>query len=572
MYQVIKRDNQVVDFDINKISSVIKKAFDGSNHKYHDSIIDLLTLRVTADFEQKIIDNKITVESIQDSVEQILISSGYGETAKAYILYRKQREKIRNVKTTILDYKSYINNYIDYKDNDNQKLTIGDLVISNSKAITENYWLNEIYDQEIKDAHNNCDIYIHDLDTLTGRDTICYLKQLINKGPNNLSDIFNELYSLICLMHNEWSNKLTINSFDTLLVPFIKVDNLTYNQVKTIIKTFIYNINIPNKYGTQIPNINIILDWIIPNNIKDDYCIINGNKQTFKYKDCQQQMNMLNKAYLEIMINNNYKYPIPTYIVNKDFNTINNNKLLYEFTTKYGVPYFVNNINNKYNYNNKGSLGIISINLVRLGYTSNNQEEFYTKLDHILDISIRALNTKKRVLTKLLEEGLYPYTKKYINNYDDYNLCISLIGFNELGLNTKWINKDITNSETISYTNNILNYINNKLDIYSNKYNNKYNIEEINNTNILDIFYKYDKEIYSDIIGDNYTNSVQCSNKYKDDIFEILDIQNKLQTLYTGCITFNIMLEKDIINYNLVGQLITNIINNYNILYFKLLR
>ena len=369
MYKVVKRDGKKVEFDINKISQAITKAFEAQEKEYHPTVIDMIALKVTADFENKIKDGFIAVEDIQDSVESVLIQAGYGDIAKAYILYRKNREKIRNMKSTILDYKEIVDSYVkvtDWRVKENATVTysVGGLILSNSGAITANYWLSEIYDEEIANAHRNADIHIHDLSMLTGYCAGWSLKQLIQEGlggvpgkitsspASHLATLCNQMVNFLGIMQNEWAGAQAFSSFDTYLAPFVKVDNLTYDEVKKCVESFIYGVNTPSRWGTQSPFSNITLDWVVPNDLAELNAIVGGKEMNFKYKDCQKEMDMVNKAFIEVMIEGDangrgFQYPIPTYSITKDFDwsETENNKLLFEMTAKYGTPYFSNYIN-----------------------------------------------------------------------------------------------------------------------------------------------------------------------------------------------------------------------------------
>ncbi|MBR7136011.1 MAG: ribonucleoside triphosphate reductase, partial [Clostridia bacterium] len=319
MYQVVKRDGQTVDFNIAKISSAITRAFEASGRQFHPNVIDFLALKVTADFENKIVNGMVAVEDIQDSVESILIEAGYGDVAKCYILYRKQREKIRNMKATMLDYKSIVDGYLkvaDWRVKENSTVTysVGGLILSNSGAITANYWLSEIYDEEIGKAHRNADIHIHDLSMLTGYCAGWSLKQLVQEGlggvvgkitskpASHLASLCNQMVNFLGIMQNEWAGAQAFSSFDTYLAPFVKVDNLSYGEVKKAIESFIYGVNTPSRWGTQAPFSNITLDWVVPNDLAELNAIVGGKEMDFKYKDCKKEMDMVNKAFIEVMI------------------------------------------------------------------------------------------------------------------------------------------------------------------------------------------------------------------------------------------------------------------------------
>ena len=479
MYQVVKRDGKVSDFDLSKIAAAITKAFEAQNRNHHPSVTDMLALKVTADFEPKIKDGKIAVEDIQDSVEQVLVQAGYADVAKAYILYRKQREKIRNLKSTILDYKEIVDNYVkvnDWRVKENSTVTysVGGLILSNSGAITANYWLSEIYDEEIANAHRNADIHLHDLSMLTGYCAGWSLKQLIQEGlggipgkitsspASHLATLCNQMVNFLGIMQNEWAGAQAFSSFDTYLAPFVKVDNLTYREVKKCIESFIYGVNTPSRWGTQAPFSNITLDWTVPNDLAELPAIVGGKEMPFKYKDCKKEMDMVNKAFIETMIEGDangrgFQYPIPTYSITKDFDwsETENNKLLFEMTAKYGTPYFSNYINSDMapsdvrsmccrlrldlrelrkksggffgSGESTGSVGVVTINMPRIAYLAENEEDFYKRLDKMMDIAARSLKIKRTVITKLLDEGLYPYTRRYLGTFANHFSTIGLI-------------------------------------------------------------------------------------------------------------------------------------------------
>jgi ribonucleoside-triphosphate reductase len=369
MYQVIKRDGEIVEFDINRIAAAIKKAFEATQTDYNDSVIDFLALKVSADFLPKVKDGLVAMEDIQDSVEAVLSRGGYETVAKAYILYRKQHEKLRNMGGTLLDYKETVDKYLkvsDWRVKENSTVTysVGGLILSNSGAITANYWLSEVYDQEVADAHRNCDIHLHDLSMLTGYCAGWSLKQLIEEGlggvpgkitsapASHLSTLCNQMVNFLGIMQNEWAGAQAFSSFDTYLAPFVRVDNLSYKETKQCIQSFIYGVNTPSRWGTQAPFSNITLDWVVPKDLKDLPALVGGKEMDFTYGDCQREMDMVNKAFIETMIEGDangrgFQYPIPTYSITRDFDwsPTENNKLLFEMTAKYGTPYFSNYIN-----------------------------------------------------------------------------------------------------------------------------------------------------------------------------------------------------------------------------------
>ena len=628
MYQVTKRDGQVVDFSISKISDAITKAFVAIEKQYHPSIIDLIALHVTSDFEPKIRDGVIAVEDIQDSVEKVLSESGYADVAKAYILYRRQREKVRNVGSALLNYKELVDNYLkinDWRVKENSTVTysVGGLILSNSGAITANYWLSEVYDDDVAKAHRSAAIHLHDLSMLTGYCAGWSLKQLIQEGlggvpgkitsspANHLSTLCNQMVNFLGIMQNEWAGAQAFSSFDTYLAPFVKVDNLTQKEVKQCVQSFIYGVNTPSRWGTQAPFSNITLDWTVPNDLKNLPAIIGGREMDFTYGDCQKEMDMVNKAFIEIMIEGDangrgFQYPIPTYSITRDFNweETENNKLLFEMTAKYGTPYFSNYINSDMEPSDvrsmccrlrldlrelrkksggffgsgesTGSIGVVTINMPRIAYLAKDEQDFYKRLDDLMDIAARSLKTKRTVITKLLENGLYPYTKRYLGTFNNHFSTIGLIGMNEVGLNAKWLRADLTDPKTQRFTRDVLNHMRERLSDYQEKYGDLYNLEATPAESTTYRFAMHDKEQFPDIITANmngkpyYTNSSHLPVGYTEDIFSALDIQDDLQTLYTSGTVFHAFLGEKLPDWKAAANLVRKIAENYKLPYYTM--
>ncbi len=627
MYNVIKRDGKIVEFNISKISNAIVLAFKACEKQYNQDVIDFLALKVTADFEPKIKDGKIAVEDIQDSVESVLIKAGYDSVAKAYILYRKQREKIRNLNQTVVNYKDVVDNYLkinDWRVKENSTVTysVGGLILSNSGAITANYWLSEIYDPEIANAHRDCDIHLHDLSMLTGYCAGWSLKQLIKEGlggiegkitsspASHLSTLCNQMVNFLGIMQNEWAGAQAFSSFDTYLAPFVKVDNLSYKEVKQCIQSFVYGVNTPSRWGTQAPFSNITLDWTVPNDLAELPCIVGGKEMDFCYKDCKKEMDMVNKAFIEIMIEGDangrgFQYPIPTYSITRDFDwsETENNRLLFEMTAKYGTPYFSNYINSDMEPSDvrsmccrlrldlrelrkksggffgsgesTGSIGVVTINMPRIAYLSKDEKEFYERLDRLMDLSARSLKVKRTVITKLLDAGLYPYTKRYLGNLDNHFSTIGLVGMNEACLNAKWIACDLVNEKAQKFTKDVLNHMRERLSDYQELYGDLYNLEATPAESTAYRLAKHDVEKYPDIITASdgtpyYTNSSHLPVGYTDDIFSALDIQDELQTLYTSGTVFHAFLGEKLPDWKSAANLVRKIAENYRLPYYTL--
>lgn len=628
MYKVRKREGKIVAFDIEKIKNAMIKAFEAEDKKYDENVIDFLALKVTSDFEPKIKDNIIDIEDIQDSVEKVLSNAGYTDVAKAYILYRKWREKQRSVKSTILDYKNVVNSYVNVtdwrvKENSTVTYSVGGLILSNSGAITANYWLSEVYDQEIADAHRNCEIHIHDLSMLTGYCAGWSLKQLIQEGlggiPNkitsapakHLSTLCNQMVNFLGILQNEWAGAQAFSSMDTYLAPFVKVDNLSYKEVKQCLQSFIYGVNTPSRWGTQAPFTNVTLDWNVPNDLAELNCIVGGKELDFKYKDCKKEMDMINKAFIEIMIEGDangrgFQYPIPTYSITKNFDwsETENNKMLFEMTAKYGTPYFSNYINSDMEPSDvrsmccrlrldlrelrkksggffgsgesTGSIGVVTINMPRLAYLASDEKDFYNRLEKTMDLSARSLKIKRNIITKLLNEGLYPYTKRYLGSFDNHFSTIGLVGMNEACLNAKWLKKDLTTEEGQIFTKEVLNFMREKLSDYQEEYGDLYNLEATPAESTSYRFAKHDKEDYPDIITASdddtpyYTNSSHLPVGFTDDIFKALDIQDELQTLYTSGTVFHTFLGERLPDWKAAAALVRKIAENYRLPYYTL--
>ncbi|MBO5939145.1 MAG: ribonucleoside triphosphate reductase [Clostridia bacterium] len=629
MYQVLKRDGKIAEFDLQKISDAIKLAFEAQEKQFHPTVIDLLVLKVTADFEPKVKEGLIAVEDIQDSVEAVLVQAGYADVAKAYILYRKQREKLRNMKSTILDYKDIVDSYvknIDWRVKENSTVTysVGGLILSNSGAITANYWLSEIYDDEIANAHRNADIHLHDLSMLTGYCAGWSLKQLIQEGlggvtgkitsapASHLATLCNQMVNFLGIMQNEWAGAQAFSSFDTYLAPFVKVDNLSYDQVKKCIESFIFGVNTPSRWGTQAPFSNITLDWTVPADLAELNAIVGGKEMDFKYKDCKKEMDMINKAFIETMIEGDangrgFQYPIPTYSItaNFDWSETENNRLLFEMTSKYGTPYFSNYINSDMEPSDvrsmccrlrldlrelrkksggffgsgesTGSIGVVTINIPRIAYLAENEEDFYARLDHKMDVAARSLKVKRTVITKLLDEGLYPYTKRYLGTFNNHFSTIGLVGMNEACLNANWVRKDLTHPEAQEFTKNVLNHMRERLSDYQEKYGDLYNLEATPAESTSYRLAKHDVKRFPAIItaSENgntpyYTNSSHLPVSYTSDIFEALDIQDELQTLYTSGTVFHAFLGEKMPSWQSAATLVRKIAENYKLPYYTL--
>lgn len=632
MNNVIRRDGTAVAFNPTKIENAVAKAFmatDELDARDISSVSRAICLIVTTTLNGRKLD-AATVEEIQDEVESALMNCGYAKTAKAYILYRRQHANVRETKDTLLDYKKLIDGYIGtekdwrVKENSTVTLSVGGLILSNSGAVTANYWLSEVYDEDIADAHRNCFMHIHDLSMLTGYCAGWSLKQLIQEGlggvpdritsapAKHLTTLCNQMVNFLGIMQNEWAGAQAFSSFDTYLAPFVKVDNLSYKDVKQSIQSFIYGVNTPSRWGTQAPFTNVTLDWTVPEDMINMPALVGGKEMDFTYGDCKAEMDMVNKAFIEIMIEGDangrgFQYPIPTYSITKDFDwsETENNKLLFEMTAKYGTPYFSNYINSDMNPSDvrsmccrlrldlrelrkkgggffgsgesTGSIGVVTLNLPRIAYLSSTKEEFYSMLDKYMDIAARSLDTKRKVINRLLEEGLYPYTKRYLGAFNNHFSTIGLVGMNETILNAKWLDSDITKPEGRDFSIEVLNHMRDRLSDYQEMYGDLFNLEATPAESTTYRFAKHDTEEFADIItaackdqAPYYTNSTHLPVNYTEDIFDALEMEDEMQTLYTSGTVFHGFLGERMPDWKAAANLVKKIAYNFKLPYYTL--
>ena len=632
MNNVIRRDGTAVAFDPTKIENAVAKAFmatDELDARDISSVSRAICLIVTTTLNGRKLD-AATVEEIQDEVESALMNCGYAKTAKAYILYRRQHANVRETKDTLLDYKKLIDGYIGtekdwrVKENSTVTLSVGGLILSNSGAVTANYWLSEVYDEDVADAHRNCFMHIHDLSMLTGYCAGWSLKQLIQEGlggvpdritsapAKHLTTLCNQMVNFLGIMQNEWAGAQAFSSFDTYLAPFVKVDNLSYKDVKQSIQSFIYGVNTPSRWGTQAPFTNVTLDWTVPEDMINMPALVGGKEMDFTYGDCKAEMDMVNRAFIEIMIEGDangrgFQYPIPTYSITKDFDwsETENNKLLFEMTAKYGTPYFSNYINSDMNPSDvrsmccrlrldlrelrkkgggffgsgesTGSIGVVTLNLPSIAYLSSTKEEFYSMLDKYMDIAARSLDTKRKVINRLLEEGLYPYTKRYLGAFNNHFSTIGLVGMNETILNAKWIDSDITKPEGRDFSIEVLNHMRDRLSDYQEMYGDLFNLEATPAESTTYRFAKHDTEEFADIItaackdqAPYYTNSTHLPVNYTEDIFDALEMEDEMQTLYTSGTVFHGFLGERMPDWKAAANLVKKIAYNFKLPYYTL--
>lgn len=627
--KVIKRNKDLVNFEGAKIEQAMLKAFEAtgiavpSQYALNKMMVNIMTLLTC-----KIQDNAIDIEEIQDAVEQVLAESGYFPVSKAYVLYRQQHKNIRHAADSVINFKELMDGYLQkgdwrVKENSTVAYTLGGLILSNSGAVTANYWLDEIYDTEIAEAHKNCFMHIHDLSMLSGYCAGWSLKQLLLTGIKgvagrissapacHLSTLCNQMVNFLGIMQNEWAGAQAFSSFDTYLAPFVKVDNLSYKATKQAIQSFVFGVNTPSRWGTQAPFTNVTLDWKVPDDLKDLPAIVGGKEMEFTYGDCQAEMDMINKAFIEIMIEGDsegrgFQYPIPTYSITKDFDwsDTENNRLLFEMTAKYGTPYFSNYVNSDMepsdirsmccrlrldlkelrrknggffgSGDSTGSVGVVTLNLPHIAYVSPNEDAFWRNLDALMDIAAQSLDIKRRTITSLLDAGLYPYTKAYLGSFDNHFSTIGLVGGNEMCLNAKWLGKDLTHKQSQDFVERMLNHMRERLVKYQERYHALFNLEATPAESTAYRFAKHDKKRYPDIITANengtpyYTNSTNLPVGSVDDVFDALDVQNRFQPLYTSGTVFHTFLGEKLPDWMAAASLVKTICANYKLPYISI--
>ncbi|MFP4417976.1 MAG: ribonucleoside triphosphate reductase [Fibrobacterota bacterium] len=619
-----KRDGKLVPYDNFKIANAIYKAAEAVGGKDFSLALSLAK-NVERVIDSRFHSNSIpAVEELQDIVEKTLIESGHARVAKAFILYREQRRRMRSTKDLLLDIANTMDGYLKQQDwrvneNANVNYSLGGLILHNSGAITANYWLDNIYPHDISDAYRNGAIHIHDLSMFSGYCAGWSLRQLIAEGlggvrnkissnpPKHLSTLVQQMVNFLGILQNEWAGAQAFSSFDTYLAPFVRVDDLSYEDVKQNIQSFIFGVNTPSRWGSQAPFTNITLDWVVPSDLKDQPAIVGGEPLNETYGDFQKEMDMINKAFLEVLIEGDsdgrgFAYPIPTYNLTDNFNWDSENAaLLFEMTGKYGTPYFQNFINSDLNPGDvrsmccrlqldkrelrkrggglfgadefTGSIGVVTINLPRIGYLSTTRDEFYSQLDHYMDLARDSLEIKRATITKLMDQGLFPYTQRYLHHWNNHFSTIGLIGMNEAVLN--FLGKDLTDAESRSFAIEVLEYMRKRLVAYQEKTGHLYNLEATPGESTSYRLAKIDRSKFTRMIipgEDNpyYTNSTQLPVNATQDLFEALEMQNDIQRKYTGGTVFHGFLSESIDDIETCKELVRKIARNYEIPYFTL--
>jgi len=625
---VVKRSGEIGDYDRSKINTAIGKAVTAVEKRPNPDKAEFLTqkteekLRLMMAGRHK---NSIpAIEEIQDIVETVLIEENEVQVAKAYILYRAKHEAMRDAKSLMLDINSTMGQYLSQsdwrvKENANVNYSLGGLILHNSGAITANYWLTNVYSKEVAEAHKTAAFHIHDLSMFSGYCAGWSIRQLVAEGlggvpdkitstpAKHLSTLIQQIVNFLGIMQNEWAGAQAFSSFDTYLAPFVKKDSLSEKEVRQCIQSFIYGVNTPSRWGSQAPFTNITLDWTVPDDMKDKKAIACGTEMNFTYGDCQAEMDMINKVFIELMLEGDaagrgFQYPIPTYNITKDFNWDGENaRLLFEMTAQYGTPYFQNFINSDLNPGDvrsmccrlqldkrelrkrggglfgsdefTGSLGVVTINLPQIGYLAKTKQQFFARLDYLMDLAKESLCAKRKLIQRLLDGGLFPYTKRYLSTLNNHFNTIGLCGMNECCLN--FLGVDIVNPEGKAFAEEVLLHMRQRMADYQEKTGELFNLEATPAESTSYRLASHDKRQFPDIItsGEHdpyYTNSTQLPVNYTSDIFEAMDHQESLQTKYTGGTVFHTFMGESIKDWRACRDLVKTLTANYRIPYITI--
>ena len=623
---VVKRSGEIADYDRSKIESAIGKAIEAVEKRKDPDRAAQLTDMVEEKLRIQLAGNRAhsipAIEEIQDIVESVLIENKEVEVAKAYILYRARHEAMRDAKSLMIDINKTMDGYLAQSDwrvneNANVNFSLGGLILHNSGTITANYWLNNIYSKEIAEAHKTAAFHIHDLSMFSGYCAGWSLRQLIAEGlggvpdkitstpATHLSTLVNQIVNFLGIMQNEWAGAQAFSSFDTYLAPFIRADHLTEKQVRQCIQSYIYGVNTPSRWGSQAPFTNITLDWVCPDDLKNKKAIVGGKEQDYTYGDCQKEMDIINKVFIELMIEGDangrgFAYPIPTYNITRDFDWNSENaKLLFTMTAQYGTPNFQNFVNSDLNPSDvrsmccrlqldkrelrrrggglfgadefTGSIGVVTINMPQIGYLANNEDEFYKRLDYLMELAKESLCTKRKVIQKLYDSGLFPYTRRYLKTLVNHFNTIGLCGMNECCLNFLGVN--ITDPKGKAFAEKVLQHMRERMQDFQEETGDLFNLEATPAESTSYRLARHDKEQFHDIItsGTNepfYTNSSQLPVDYTADVFEALDHQEALQTKYTGGTMFHIFMGEALKDWKSCADLVRTIASKYRIPFF----
>ena len=636
--QVVKRSGEIEAYDRTKIYNAIGKAFaaalsnTGSAGMSIEEQVENITARVeTLVAEMMSVRHHHSIpaiEEIQDLVESALIDAKETSVAKAYILYRARHEAMRDVKKLMLDIDGTMDGYLKQSDwrvneNANVNYSLGGLILHNSGSITANYWLKNIYPEEISQAHRNADFHIHDLSMFSGYCAGWSLRQLIAEGLGGVSDkitskpakhlstLMQQAVNFLGCLQNEWAGAQAFSSFDTYIAPFVKADNLSDKEVKQCLQSFVFGVNTPSRWGSQAPFTNITLDWICPADLRNKKAFVGGKETEFTYADCQEEMNRVNRCFIELMIEGDaegrgFQYPIPTYNITEDFDWESSNaKLLFEMTSRYGTPYFQNFINSDLDPSDvrsmccrlqldkrelrkrggglfgsdelTGSIGVVTINLPRIGYLAKDKDDFFRRLENLMVLAKDSLRIKRKIISRLLENGLFPYTRRYLKNLDSHFNTIGLVGMNECLLNFLGMEVSIATDPGRRFALEVLVFMREKLADFQEETGELFNLEATPAESTSYRLAKHDREKYPRIISAGsregepyYTNSTQLPVMETDDIFEALDLQQELQAAYTGGTVFHTFLGEAIEDWRNCRDLVRAIAQQYRIPYFTI--
>ncbi|MDR2143347.1 MAG: ribonucleoside triphosphate reductase [Treponema sp.] len=632
IHSVVKRSGEIEGYNRLKIWNAISRAFaavKGEDQDFSETI-ETLTCRVEELIQEMMKGrhpNSIpAIEEIQDLVETALIEEKHTAIAKAYILYRAKHEAVRDARALMLDIDSTMNGYLKQSDwrvneNANVNYSLGGLILHNSGSITANYWLKNIYSPEIAEAHRNADFHIHDLSMFSGYCAGWSLRQLIAEGlggvpdkitskpAKHLSTLMQQAVNFLGCLQNEWAGAQAFSSFDTYIAPFVKADDLSDKEIKQCLQSFVFGVNTPSRWGSQAPFTNITLDWTCPADLKDKKAVVGGKETDFSYGDCKPEMDRVNRAFIELMLDGDadgrgFQYPIPTYNITADFDWESENTgLLFEMTSRYGTPYFQNFVNSDLDPQDvrsmccrlqldkrelrkrggglfgsdelTGSIGVVTINLPRIGYLAKNREDFFRRLEDLMILAKESLKTKRKVVTKLLESGFFPYTKRYLRTMDNHFNTIGLVGMNECAANFLGRNTTIAHPEGRDFALSILGFMRQKLADFQEETGELFNLEATPAESTSYRLAKHDKQRYPNIITAGtsdpyYTNSTQLPVMQTEDIFDALDLQESLQAAYTGGTVFHAFLGEAIEDWRVCRNLVKTIAHNYRIPYFTI--
>lgn len=625
--RIIKRDGAEVPFDSKRITVALTKAGRATGEFAEDES-QLLTGRVLKVLRHRFEGSAPTVEQVQDVVEQMLLDANHTKTFRAYATYRDQRHRLRQDRRTLVDVASSVDEYVDRADwrvkaNANQGYSLGGLILNVSGKVTANYWLSHIYSPEIGQAHRDADYHIHDLDMLSGYCAGWSLRQLLYEGfngvagkpeanpPKHFSTALGQMVNFLGTLQNEWAGAQAFSSFDTYLAPFIKKDNLPYEVVHQHMQEFIYNLNVPSRWGTQTPFTNLTFDWVCPEDLREQVPVIGGEEMPFTYGQLQKEMDMINQAYIEVMTSGDrrgrvFTFPIPTYNITTDFPWESPNALrLFEMTAKYGLPYFQNFLNSDLAPNmvrsmccrlqldlrellkrgnglfgsaeQTGSIGVVTINCARLGYLfKGNEAALFSRLDYLTDMAKESLEIKRKVVQRLMDNGLFPYTKRYLGKLRNHFSTIGVNGINEMIRNFTDDKEDITTEFGHQFAVRFLDHLRERMKGYQEETGSLYNLEATPAEGTTYRFAREDKKRYPDIIQAGtkdrpyYTNSSQLPVGFTADPFEALTRQDDLQTKYTGGTVLHLYMEEQVSSPEVCRNLVRTALTNFRLPYITI--